>query len=251
VPVDHLATLINNSFYGNTAGSYGGAIYSYSAMPLIFNCIFGQDSANNGQEIYLASGSAEIAWSNIDTNKILGSFNAGFGIINEDPRFEDQIYLKPQCYSPCVDKGVYDYTCIHGDTVDAPEYDINGDYRPLGAGVDLGAYDTILCYEGILPVVSRQQSSVVCYPNPFSDYTTFEYELGESGVVTLMIFNHLGQQIAMLVNEKQDKGNHQVQWNAEGLPASVYFYRLTILRALPSGHADDYRLTTTGKLVKY
>jgi len=105
--------------------------------------------------------------------------------------------------------------------------------------VDLGAFDTTLCYEGILPVVSRQ-SSVVSYPNPFSDYTTFEYELEENAVVTLTIFNQLGQEVELLINDQQSKGKHQVQWIAEGMPAGVYFYRLT---------TDDYRLTTSGKLV--
>jgi hypothetical protein len=159
--------------------------------------------------------------------------------MNEDPRFEDQIYLKPYCFSPCIDKGVYDYSCSHSETYYAPECDIHSLARPQGAEVDLGAYDTILCYEGILPVVSLQ-SSVFSYPNPFSDYTTFEYELEENAVVTLTIFNQLGQEVELLVNDQQSKGNHQVLWNAEDLPAGVYFYRLT---------TDDYRLTTTGKLL--
>jgi hypothetical protein len=94
---------------------------------------------------------------------------------------------------------------------------------------------------GVLPADSRQPI-VVSYPNPFSEYMTFEYELEESGTVNLMIFNHLGQEVEVLLDGQQDKGRQQVQWNTERLPSGLYFYRLT---------THDSRLTTTGKLVKY
>jgi hypothetical protein len=76
-------------------------------------------------------------------------------------------------------------------------------------------------------VVSRQPSAVRNYPNPFSDYTTFEYEVYTSGPVTLTIFNHLGQKVDVIVNELKDKGKYMVYWNAERLQAGVYFIRLT------------------------
>ncbi len=63
------------------------------------------------------------------------------------------------------------------------------------------------------------------YPNPFKDVAIFEYELEKSGLVTLKIFNHLGQEIMMLVNEKQAAGKQQVSWNAKNFPAGIYSYR--------------------------
>ena len=73
-PLEHFATLINNSFNGNTATNNGGAIYSLMAKPLIFNSIFWNDNANNGQEIYLTSpnDTVEIGFSTINLNAIQG-----------------------------------------------------------------------------------------------------------------------------------------------------------------------------------
>jgi hypothetical protein len=87
--------------------------------------------------------------------------------------------------------------------------------------------------------VSGQRSAVSFYPNPFSDFITLEYELEQDATVNLSICNYLGQRVVMIVDGKQAAGRQQVRWNAEGMPAGIYFYRLT---------TDDYRLTT-GKIV--
>jgi hypothetical protein len=55
----------------------------------------------------------------------------------------------------------------------------------------------------------------------------------------LIIYNHLGQQIETLVKNYQQQGKHQAVWNAEGLPAGIYFYRL---------QAGEQ--SATGKMVK-
>lgn len=71
------------------------------------------------------------------------------------------------------------------------------------------------------------EKSFHVYPNPISDNSIIEYELKESGMVTLTIFNHLGQKVEILINEPQDYGEQKVTWKAEGLPSGIYFYRLT------------------------
>lgn len=70
------------------------------------------------------------------------------------------------------------------------------------------------------------QLQFLSYPNPFSGSVTFEYELNENAIVILEIFNHLGQGVDLLVNEKQSIGIHQKKWNTEALPAGVYLVRL-------------------------
>ncbi len=64
------------------------------------------------------------------------------------------------------------------------------------------------------------------YPNPFTGSTTFTYKLPESAQVRLQVFNSLGVLIAEPVNEFQQNGEHKVIWNAEGLPAGIYYCRL-------------------------
>ncbi len=45
-------------------------------------------------------------------------------------------------------------------------------------------------------------------------------------LVALKIYNILGQEVAALINENRDAGQHSVQWNARSLSSGVYFYRL-------------------------
>ena len=40
------------------------------------------------------------------------------------------------------------------------------------------------------------------------------------------MLNAIGEEVAVLVNEEQDKGYHKIDFNAANLPSGVYFYRL-------------------------
>ena len=73
------------------------------------------------------------------------------------------------------------------------------------------------------------------YPNPFNPMTTIEYQLPVSGIVKLAVFDLLGRQVAVLVNERTDAGKHQVAFDATGLSSGLYFYRLHIT---PSARAS-------------
>lgn len=64
------------------------------------------------------------------------------------------------------------------------------------------------------------------YPNPFNPETSIRYELPEAAFVRLSVYNPLGQEVAMLVNEQEPPGSYQVKFNATALPSGVYFYRL-------------------------
>ena len=64
------------------------------------------------------------------------------------------------------------------------------------------------------------------YPNPFNSSTTISYALPVKGLVTLSIYNLLGQKVATLFEGVQDAGEHRLVWEASGAPSGVYFYRL-------------------------
>ena len=64
------------------------------------------------------------------------------------------------------------------------------------------------------------------YPNPMNTSAVIQYYLTEDSHVTLEIFNSTGQKIMQPVNDHQIKGSHDVQWNAEGLPAGIYYVQL-------------------------
>jgi hypothetical protein len=64
------------------------------------------------------------------------------------------------------------------------------------------------------------------YPNPFNPVTQINYQLPKAGNVRLSVFNALGQEIDVLVNESQNAGNHVTNWNASAFPSGVYVYKL-------------------------
>jgi hypothetical protein len=64
------------------------------------------------------------------------------------------------------------------------------------------------------------------YPNPFNPTTVIKYQLPEAGLVTLKVFDILGNEIETLVNEQKQTGTYEITWYAEGLPSGIYFYRL-------------------------
>jgi hypothetical protein len=64
------------------------------------------------------------------------------------------------------------------------------------------------------------------YPNPFNPTATIEYHVPVSGFVKLSVYNILGREITLLVNENKSVGNHRVTFDASGLSGGVYFYRM-------------------------
>ncbi len=67
------------------------------------------------------------------------------------------------------------------------------------------------------------------YPNPFNPSTTIEFVVpsGVEGLITLKVFDILGNQAATLVNEVKETGSYEVEFNGNSLPSGIYFYKLT------------------------
>jgi len=64
------------------------------------------------------------------------------------------------------------------------------------------------------------------YPNPFNPSTTIAYTLPSKYFVKLKIFDVIGREVATIFSGEMEAGNYSRQWNAEGFPSGVYFYRL-------------------------
>ncbi len=64
------------------------------------------------------------------------------------------------------------------------------------------------------------------YPNPFNPTTTIYYTVPEAGQVNLVVYNLIGEQVAVLVNGVVTSGQHEVTFNAKSLPSGAYFYKL-------------------------
>ncbi len=79
------------------------------------------------------------------------------------------------------------------------------------------------------------------YPNPFSNSTTIQFSIPESQFMTLKVFDIYGNEIAVLINEVQRSGNHEVIFDGSKLANGTYFCRL---------QADDFVQTRRLVLIR-
>ncbi len=73
------------------------------------------------------------------------------------------------------------------------------------------------------------------YPNPFNPSTTINYSIPRSGYVTLIVYDILGEEIAVLADEKKNQGSYSVVFNASNFPSGIYIYRLKVNEYQKSG----------------
>lgn len=66
------------------------------------------------------------------------------------------------------------------------------------------------------------------YPNPFNPVTKITYSLPNEGLVTIKLYDVLGNEVATLVNETKTSGKYEVEFNASGLSSGMYFYKLEV-----------------------
>ena len=106
--------------------------------------------------------------------------------------------------------------------------DIDGDLRDSETP-DIGAdeFDCVVNYvlEENLPVSFELEQN---YPNPFNPSTTISWDLPAESIVTLKVFNALGEEVITLVNnESQNAGKHFTSFIVNSsLNSGVYFYSL-------------------------
>ena len=62
------------------------------------------------------------------------------------------------------------------------------------------------------------------YPNPFNPSTTIKYSIPQDAVVTIKVFNVLGEEVSLLVNKEMKTGIHEVVFDADNLSSGFYFY---------------------------
>jgi hypothetical protein len=88
------------------------------------------------------------------------------------------------------------------------------------------------------------------YPNPFNPTTTIKYDVagvrGQPSVVSLKIFDVLGREVSVLVNERKEPGSYTVTFDASALTSGVYFYRLQASRI---GGGQIYNFVDTKRLL--
>ncbi len=79
------------------------------------------------------------------------------------------------------------------------------------------------------------------YPNPFNSSTALSFKLPAASNVRLVVYDILGREVVVLVNEKKLAGNYEAKFDGTNLPSGVYFYRI---------EAGDFKETKKMILVK-
>ncbi len=65
------------------------------------------------------------------------------------------------------------------------------------------------------------------FPNPFTNWTTISFNTRQEWA-KLSVFDALGSEVKVLVNQRLNEGEHQVKWDASNYPSGTYFYRLQL-----------------------
>ncbi len=217
--------ILNNSISENISYRGGGIYCGASSSPVLKNNILWADTAGaEGLEIYVhESATPIVVYSDIEGGWV------GEGNIDIDPLFRD------------VDSGDFHLMSFEcGDTVDSPCIDVghpaildnilNCDWGMATRLSDMGAFgggDSARV--GIENPDSESPIDFTLtqnYPNPFNPYTAISFELPRAQRVTLKIYDLLGREVAMALDEKMPAGIHRVEFDGSDLASGVYFYIL-------------------------
>lgn len=122
--------------------------------------------------------------------------------------------------------GFVNYALVDPESFDAPGLTNYSDTLVIDVGDPLGTEE-----EATLPRVARLYQN---YPNPFNPRTTIHYDLPEKGLVSLKVFNILGEEISTIVNGFEGAGVKSVEFESSTLPSGLYMYRLMVTTASAS-----------------
>ena len=158
-----------------------------------------------------------------------------------------------------------------GDTTDWQEYDVSGtefcfskvfaeagEYKIKVQAKDIwseqGIHNSLSNWQNLLRVVinpvgidENEQIPLTFnlfqnYPNPFNSSTCISYQIPQDCQVRLSVFNLLGQEVDVLVNEFQKANEYVVKWQPKNLSSGIYIYQLSI-------ESEDFKRTLKKKLV--
>ncbi|HLP17747.1 MAG TPA: T9SS type A sorting domain-containing protein, partial [Bacteroidota bacterium] len=208
-------TLLNCTAYRN--GSYNFAIPGFiraTSTLTVENCI---SLGSSGVTLAGVPGAivATNSWTVPFTGAVTGDFlsidtTGTRGPRKADGSLPDLQFMHLASSSPFVDAGT------------------NVGLPYAGSKPDLG------CFETAAPTDVKKQNCEVPqefllfqnFPNPFNPTTTIGFRISTVAHVRLSVYDMLGRRVTLLLDEIKPAGAYSVRWNASGLAAGIYFYRL-------------------------
>jgi hypothetical protein len=176
--------------------------------------------------VELASFTASVSGSDVTLNWITASEINNFGFEIERRKFDEES-------ATLTDWTKISFVEGRGTTTEISSYSYTdrnleqGDYNYRIKQID---FDGTFKYYNLNESVNVSQPSnfelMQNYPNPFNPVTNIQYQIAEKQLVTLKIYDVIGNEIAVLINEVKDAGTYNVEFNADRFSSGVYYYTL-------------------------
>ena len=112
-------------------------------------------------------------------------------------------------------------SAVSAEVADAIHY--ASDHLPLYCDFVFETTSTIESDQNQKPAVYALKQN---YPNPFNPMTNISFTIPEADHVVIEVFDILGRKVSTIVNSDLPQGLHSVRFNAQNLPAGIYFYRM-------------------------
>ncbi len=225
------------SMHHNTA-NIGGAIYDYYSEVVLLNCTIADNQAIEtasaiGMEggnhmmllnsiVYDNQGTSwfqdvsyiyiHAAYCDIEDYELFDFIEPLEYVIDADPMFMDHplsdYYLRQNspCHDSGIDRFIFDINDIEIE-LEVEEF--------MGEAPDMGAYEYYEVNEGSLDEITKSGMKLSCYPNPFNPETRICFNLNESQVVDLRIYNLRGELVKVLCEEVLAAGEQNILWNGK------------------------------------
>lgn len=200
---------VNSNDYLFVGTSYDGGIY------------YSKDNGNTWQQTGLTSSS--VSFQTIVFNEkdeiFAGSFRGG--VYRSSDNGETWLQINEGLIEPKVSSLVFN----------KDGFLFAGTY---GTGI-FKSLETATSVEPNAPVIPELLILEQNYPNPFNLETSIQYRLPNEALITLEVYNLLGQKIVTLFEGSQQAGNYNLRWNGKNtdgqpVPSGIYFYRLQTKR---------------------
>lgn len=200
-----------------TNGPYGGTVYCFAVSGT--NLFAG----TGGGGVFLSTNNGE-SWTEVNNGLTTSSVRAF--IVSGTDLFAGTlggVFLS-------TNNGA-SWTEVNNGLTNLAAYSLAVSGTNLFAGTDGGVWrrplsEMITSIEVIPDQIPSYFNLKQNYPNPFNPSTTIEFSVPITTDVSLKVFDALGREVATLFSEQFNAGTYATQWNAEGFPSGVYFYRL-------------------------
>ena len=171
------------------------------------------------------------------SNSILGVTNKSDNNILS-PLPQTLIYLKSGSafldFSESISNGRYNFSSLStgsyeiiatklGYSTSTQTIQLNS---PLRDSINFILNQVLVGVNSISNIIPKKFSLYQNYPNPFNPVTNIRFDIPKSSFVTIKIYNVLGKESALLLNENKSAGSYEIDFDASTLTTGVYFYRI-------------------------